>query len=163
MGMRDGSLRVFQVSYQAPFWKEISIYVCKHKKIPAEWIEDLKFSPDGKYLLVTSHNNFSYLFEVPNFDKPISVFGKSSSYITHVDWSLDSCAVRTNDGSYELLYYSIPDGKQLTSGASQFKDEVWQTQSCVLGWATQGIWQAGYDGSDINHADRSNKPLSNGQ
>jgi hypothetical protein len=47
MGMRDGSLRVFQSSNQAPFWKEISIYVCKHKKIPAEWIEDLKFSPDG--------------------------------------------------------------------------------------------------------------------
>jgi microtubule-associated protein-like 6 len=90
LGMRDGSVRVFQVSYQAPFWKEISIYVCKHQKIPAEWIEDLKFSPDGKYLLVSSHNNFSYLFEVPNFDKPVKVFGKSSSYITHIDWSLDS-------------------------------------------------------------------------
>ena len=78
----------------------------------------MKFSPDGKYLIVGSHNNYSYLFEVPNFDKPCSVFGKSSSFVTHIDWSLDSQSVRTNDASYEILYYSIPDGKQLVSGAS---------------------------------------------
>lgn len=118
MGMRDGSLRVFQVAYKAPFWQEIAVYKCEHKKIKGEWIEDLKFSPDGRYLIVGSHNNYLYLFEVPNFDKPVSVFGKSSSFIQHIDWSLDSSNVRTNDASYELLYYSIPDGKQLTSGAS---------------------------------------------
>jgi len=33
----------------------------------SEWIEDLKFSPDNKYLVVSSHDNFLYLFEVPNF------------------------------------------------------------------------------------------------
>jgi WD40 repeat protein len=27
-----------------------------------EWIEDLKFSPNGEYLLVGSHDNFLYLF-----------------------------------------------------------------------------------------------------
>jgi len=27
----------------------------------------------------------------------------------------------------------------------------------------QGVWQPGQDGSDINHADRSNGPLANGQ
>jgi hypothetical protein len=42
----------------------------------------------------------------------------SSSFITHIDWSLDSNSLRTNDGSYELLYYNALDGQQLKSGAS---------------------------------------------
>ena len=39
---------------------------------------------------------------------------------------------------------------------SNYRDEHWQTWTCVLGWPTQGIWEPGLDGSDINSADRSN-------
>lgn len=90
MGMRDGAVRVYNTAATAQGWTMISSYLCKHKKIPAEWIEDLKFSPDSQYLIVTSHNNFMYLFATPNFDTPVKQFGNSSSFITHVDWSLDS-------------------------------------------------------------------------
>jgi len=34
-------------------------------------------------------------------------FGLGSSFITHMDWSLDSSILRTNDGSYELLFYDV--------------------------------------------------------
>jgi len=67
-------------------------------------------------------------------------FGVSTSFITHLDWSISSDVIRTNDGSYELLYYSIPDGKQNKNGASAYRDTEWATNSCVLGWAVQGIW-----------------------
>lgn len=101
VGMRDGSLRVYQTTSQ---WKLVYM-----KKISKEWIEDLKFSPDGSYLAVGSHDNKIYLYSVPAFER-VKVFGKSSSFITHIDWSLDSSAIRTNCGSYEILYYTIPDG-----------------------------------------------------
>ena len=39
VGMRDGSLRVYSTAQQ---WKLVYM-----KKISKEWIEDLKFSPDG--------------------------------------------------------------------------------------------------------------------
>lgn len=117
VGMRDGSLRV----YNTQNWR---IQYCK--KISKEWIEDLKFSPDGNYLAVGSHDNKIYLYEVPAF-RLAKKFGRSSSFITHIDWSQDSAAIRTNDGSYEILYYSIPDGTQDTSGASDFKNEPWHT------------------------------------
>ena len=71
-----------------------------------EWIEDLKFSPDGTKLAVTSHNDRIFMFNVPNFTE-FKAFGKSSSFITHLDWSMDSQNIRTNDASYELLYYSV--------------------------------------------------------
>jgi WD40 repeat protein len=100
VGMRDGSLRVYNTST----WKIVYM-----KKISKEWIEDLKFSPDGQYLAVGSHDNKIYLYSVPAFAQ-VKKFGKSSSFITHIDWSLDSSAIRTNCGSYEILYYTIPSG-----------------------------------------------------
>jgi WD40 repeat protein len=56
----------------------------------------------------------------------------------------------------------MPEGMQDTSGATNTRDTQWATQSCVLGWACQGIWQPGQDGSDINHADKSNGALDDG-
>ena len=80
VGMRDGSLRV----YNSSTWKIVYM-----KKISKEWIEDLKFSPDGKHLAVGSHDNKIYLYSVPDF-RQVKKFGKSSSFITHIDWSQDS-------------------------------------------------------------------------
>ena len=51
-----------------------------------EWIEDLKFSPDGKHLAVGCHDNYVYLYSVPAF-KMLKKFGKSTSFVTHIDWS----------------------------------------------------------------------------
>ena len=76
--MRDGSLRVYSTAQQ---WK--LVYA---KKISKEWIEDLKFSPDGKFLAVGSHDNKVYLYSVPELQR-VKAFGRSSSFITHIDWS----------------------------------------------------------------------------
>ena len=103
-----------------------------------------------------------YLFAVPSMSL-VSSFGKSSSYITHLDWSLDSNVLRTNDGSYELLYYDVKEGKQDTSGATAYRDEKWDSHTCVISWATQGCWQSGMNGTDINQCDRSNKPVKGQQ
>lgn len=125
-------------------------------------IEDLKFSPDGNYLVCGAHDQKLYLYSVPDF-KAIKTFGRSSASVLHIDWSLDSQAIRTNDASYEILYYSMPDGQQNTSGATSFRDEEWATQSCILGWAVQGLWQPGQDGTDINHAAKSHGPIDDNQ
>lgn len=93
--------------------------------------------------------------------KPKS-FGKSTSYITHIDWSLDSQSIRTNDGSYEVLYYNVSAGKQDPNGVNSFRDETWATGTCTFTWGSIGIWQSGQDGSDINHCDRSHGVVSDG-
>ena len=87
VGMRDGTLRIYAYSL-----KEIKLIYLK--KISPEWIEDLKFSPDGSKLVVGSHDNFLYVFDMStdpkgNVSMAMKKFGKSSSYITHLDWSLD--------------------------------------------------------------------------
>jgi WD40 repeat protein len=95
--MRDGSLRIYQTST----WK-----MTYKKKISNEWFEDMKFSPNGEFLAVGSHDNSIYVFSMPTMALHKKI-GKSSSYITHLDWSVDSAAIRTNDGSYELLFYEV--------------------------------------------------------
>ncbi|KAJ3198954.1 Echinoderm microtubule-associated protein-like 1, partial [Clydaea vesicula] len=48
------------------------------------------------------------------------------------------------------------DGKRITS-ASSLRDVKWHTQSCILGWPVQGIWEKGMDGTDVNWCDRNPK------
>ena len=82
VGMRDGSLRVYNTSNdQLVYMKKIT-----KSKRNDEWIEDLKFSPDGKHLAVGCHDNYVYLYSVPAF-KMLKKFGKSTSFVTHIDWS----------------------------------------------------------------------------
>lgn len=37
-----------------------------------------------------------------------------SSYITHIDWSLDGRLIQSNCGAYELLYFDAQTGKQVS-------------------------------------------------
>jgi len=73
VGTMGGLLRVFTAMDVAPFWVEAECCEITTKDSgmtrKMEWIEDLKFSPDSKYLAVTSHNDRIYLFECPNFIK----------------------------------------------------------------------------------------------
>jgi len=125
------------------------------KKSPMkDWLEDLKFSPDQKYLAVSSHDKNVYVFAFPKVE-PHCTFSASTSFVSHIDWSLDSRFIRTNDGAYEVLYYDVSTEKQDPSGANNHRDTVWSTATCPISWATQGIWARGIDSSEINHCDRS--------
>jgi len=42
----------------------------------------------------------------------------------------------SNDASYEILYYNVDSKKQDLAGATNYKDEKWDTYTCMLGWAS---------------------------
>jgi WD40 repeat protein len=123
IGMRDGSLRIYavmQTEIKLIYLKQVSQQKASLMQAGIEeWIEDLKFSPDGSKLVVGSHDNFLYLFDMSGQQPTLlRKFGNSSSFITHIDWSLDSKFIRTQDGSYFILYYDVDTGKQIPGGAS---------------------------------------------
>jgi WD40 repeat protein len=73
-----------------------------------EWVEEIRYSPDGEKLAVGSHDNFIYLYNVVEsgaYTKYARCKGHSS-YITCVDWTLDSSIIRTVCGAYELLFFN---------------------------------------------------------
>ncbi len=120
-----------------------------------EWIQDLKFSPDGSKLAVANHDNKVYIFDVAGGYALKATCSGHSSYITHIDFTADSKFLQTNCGAYELLFWNAETGAQDPSGATNLRDAEWSTWTCVLGWPVQGIWPAFADGTDINSVDRS--------
>jgi len=112
LGMRDGSIRVYHVDFGRDGTAKCQLKY--RQKVSKEWIEDLKYSPNDKYLAIGSHDNKIYVYSSSKGSviksksgKPYGG-GKSTSFITHLDWTEDSSAIRTTDGSYEILYYVMP-------------------------------------------------------
>ncbi|MGH0132992.1 UNVERIFIED_CONTAM: hypothetical protein FKN15_059554 [Acipenser sinensis] len=143
LGMKDGSFTVLRV-------RDMTEVV--HIKDRKEVIHEIKFSPDGSNLAVGSNDGLVDVYAVAQRYKKVGECNKSSSFITHLDWSVDSKYLQTNDGAGERLFYKMPSGKHLTS-----KDEIkgihWATWTCVIGPEVSGIWPKYTDINDINSVD----------
>uniref|UniRef100_A0A8C0DBB3 Echinoderm microtubule-associated protein-like 3 n=1 Tax=Balaenoptera musculus TaxID=9771 RepID=A0A8C0DBB3_BALMU len=123
-----------------------------------EQLSVMRYSLDGTFLAVGSHDNFIYLYVVSENGRKYSRHGKCtghSSYITHLDWSPDNKYIMSNSGDYEILYWDIPNGCKLIRNRSDCKDIDWTTYTCVLGFQVFGVWPEGSDGTDINALVRS--------
>ena len=126
-------------------------------KDPKEWIETIRFSPDGKWLAIGSHDNGIYIYDASTYslkDKG----NKHHSYITALDWSCDSTHLHTTSGDYELLFWDVNASGKITqdpNGASGLCDEEWATFSTPFGWPVQGIFGGVIDYTHINRVARS--------
>ncbi|XP_023850705.2 echinoderm microtubule-associated protein-like 1 isoform X2 [Salvelinus sp. IW2-2015] len=72
-----------------------------------EQLSVIRFAPDGNFLAIGSHDNYIYIYVVGESGRKYSRLGKCSghsSFITHLDWSVDSQYLVSNSGDYEILY-----------------------------------------------------------
>uniref|UniRef100_A0A669BPX8 EMAP like 2 n=1 Tax=Oreochromis niloticus TaxID=8128 RepID=A0A669BPX8_ORENI len=120
-----------------------------------EIISNVKYSPDGNFLAVASHDNFVYIYAVTENGRKYSRVGKCtghSSFVTHVDWSKDSHYLVTNSGDYEILFCKC---------CSTVFIALVLTLPLALSFCffvflcLAGIWPDGADGTDINAVCRS--------
>jgi len=100
----------------------------------AEWIEAMVYSPCAKYFAVGSHDNNVYLCDTKAYKK-LAVLKGHSSFITAIDFSLDSKYLRSVCGAYELLFFNVGTKKRDPSGASNTIEQVWADQTCKFGWS----------------------------
>lgn len=126
-----------------------------HQK--GNWIEAMSYSPNGKTLAVGTHGIAVVLLDVDAGYKVKKTLKKSNAVLTYLDWSKDSRHLRTNDKGYELLFYDI-DQKNLKNSKQNtyptaLKDVEWASNSCILTWETQCIWDTDMDGSDVHGVD----------
>ncbi|XP_063217797.1 echinoderm microtubule-associated protein-like 2 isoform X3 [Bacillus rossius redtenbacheri] len=123
----------------------------------AEPIQVVRFSPDGALLALGSRDNNIYVYQVSEEARKYSRVGRCSghsSFITHLDWSVDGQFIQSNSGDYELLYWNASLCRQIPQ-SSDMRDVEWDTNTCTLTFATIGIWPEGADGTDVNQCDRS--------
>ncbi|KAF3844892.1 hypothetical protein F7725_008055 [Dissostichus mawsoni] len=115
------------------------------------------YGPDGNFMAVGSHDNYIYIYAVAENGRKYSRVGKCSghsSFITHLDWSVDSQYLMSNSGDYEILYWIPSVCKQVVS-VETTRDIEWITHTCTLGFMVFGLWPDGSDGTDINAVCRS--------
>ncbi|XP_043099627.1 echinoderm microtubule-associated protein-like 3 isoform X2 [Puntigrus tetrazona] len=123
-----------------------------------EQLSVMRYSPDGSFLAVGSHDNFIYIYNVTEGGRRYTRFGKCtghSSFITHLDWSKDGKYIMSNSGDYEILYWDVTSGCKLLRNRFESKDREWASYTCVLGFHVMGVWLEGSDGTDINALCRS--------
>ncbi|XP_005172258.2 echinoderm microtubule-associated protein-like 3 isoform X1 [Danio rerio] len=123
-----------------------------------EQLSVMRYSPDGSFLAVGSHDNFIYIYSVTEGGRRYTRFGKCtghSSFITHLDWSKDGKFIMSNSGDYEILYWDVASGCKLLRNRFESKDREWASYTCVLGFHVMGVWLEGSDGTDINALCRS--------
>uniref|UniRef100_A0A8C1YN05 EMAP like 3 n=1 Tax=Cyprinus carpio TaxID=7962 RepID=A0A8C1YN05_CYPCA len=123
-----------------------------------EQLSVMRYSPDGSFLAVGSHDNFIYIYNVTEGGRRYTRFGKCtghSSFITHLDWSKDGKYIMSNSGDYEILYWDVASGCKLLRNRFESKDREWASYTCVLGFHVMGVWLEGSDGTDINALCRS--------
>jgi WD40 repeat protein len=122
-----------------------------------QWISDVKFSGDGRTIIICSHDCKVYMYDWSSEKKSLSLrcnFTKHHAAVSHVDISTDGQYFQSTCNAYELLYGECLTGKQVPH-PHQLKDMKWDSWTLPLGWPVQGIWAPGMDGTDINSVSRS--------
>ncbi|XP_011697899.1 PREDICTED: echinoderm microtubule-associated protein-like 2 isoform X6 [Wasmannia auropunctata] len=136
-----------------------------HHSDGSEPMQVVQFSPDGSLLALGSRDNYIYIYQVNEdatkysrvgrcMPKRIRRHGGHSSFITHLDWSVDGQYLRSNSGDYELLYWNPGVCRQIPQ-SSMLRNVDWATHTCVISFETIGIWPEGADGTDVNNCTRS--------
>uniref|UniRef100_A0A8C6U2F1 EMAP like 1 n=1 Tax=Neogobius melanostomus TaxID=47308 RepID=A0A8C6U2F1_9GOBI len=105
-----------------------------------EQLSTMQYGPDGNLLAVGSHDNYIYVYAVSEKGRKYSRVGKCSghsSFITHLDWSVDSQYLVSNSGDYEILYWIPSVCKQVVS-VETTRDIEWASHTCTLGFHVFG-------------------------
>ena len=96
----------------------------------------MRYSPDGKWLAIGSHDNYVYIYDTVRYTKK-SRDWKHSGAVLGLDWSKDSTAIKTHGGEHDLLFWNVDQNGKIsanTSGARGLKNEEWSTYSTHFGW-----------------------------
>jgi len=164
IGTNDGELVVYETRQLSRVaFVDLNKYARQQiVKKWGNWIQTIKYSPDGRYLAVGTHGSVIVILDARNNYTPIDMnnaqkaLDKHNSAILQVDWSADGKHMRSNCRAYELLFWNMKDpintSAQETS-ATAMKDVQWHTQSCPFTWATMGIFDPSQTGTDINACD----------
>lgn len=107
-------------------------------------ISAIKWSPSGDIIAVGSYDWNIYLYRVEEGEGFVKCFctyvlKKHKASIETFDFTSDSSILRSNCAAFELVFWNINDGSILRP-PSKARDLKWDTQSCSLTWATQGLW-----------------------
>lgn len=106
-------------------------------------------------MAVGSHDNHIYVYNVEDNYSLHANFSKHNSFVTALDWSVDSSFIRSICGAYEKLYFNVNTKEFDANGLQNTKDLTWASTTIKKGWEVEGCKPLSEDGSHINGVDIS--------
>lgn len=132
----------------------------KNKKAEIEAVQYLRFNEDGTLLAAAHMDSNLYIYNVEGGQggQILLQQWEGLPHIaapTHVQWSKDSKIVKTITRDYEIVHWKVDvkTRKGTFSPRIPDPDEIeWTGDPLVAGWDCQGLYQPGFDGTDLNDA-----------
>jgi len=125
-----------------------------------EGVSYLRWSNDSTLLAAAHMDSNLYVYSVADIesDEPKLEQWKGLNHVaapTNVQFSEDNKIVKTLTRDYEIAHWTLDleekKGKFLSKTPDP--DEIkWADDPLIAGWDTQGLYQAGWDGTDLNDA-----------
>eukprot|EP01084_Bolivina_argentea_P273583 466066_1 len=132
----------------------------KNANAEIEGVAYLRFSNDSKLLAAAHMDSNLYIFSVDGIGSAAPTLEQwpPMSHIaapTNVQFTADSGVVKTLTRDYEIAHWTLDakkkKGKFLTKQPDP-DDTEWADDPLIAGWDTQGLYQSGWDGTDLNDA-----------
>ncbi|CAL8272598.1 unnamed protein product [Merluccius merluccius] len=152
IGMKNGEFIILLVA---------SLKIWGKKRDRRSPIQDIRFSPDSRYLAVGSTESAVDFYDLtlgPQLNR-INCCRDIPSFVMQMDFSADSAYVQVSTGAYKRLVYEVPSGKQITEQV-HIDRITWATWTSVLGDEVIGIWSRNTDKADVTCACVSHSGLS---
>jgi len=151
--------KIYYIPYESFTVKQTYQSIFKTEK---QWIQELKISPDCKYVAYGAHGGVSKV-EILNVNPDsaknnLTQYGilnpRFTSALTHLDWSQDSNFVVCNSLAFELKFLNISSKNLIAASAAV--DIDWNTWTCLFGFPVQGIWPPDSTNYVVNYTCMSN-------
>lgn len=120
----------------------------------------MRFSHDSLSLAVMHMDSNGYIFGInPKYDgtnvlakmwpKPI----KHTGAPVHCQWNVDGTFLKTFNRNYEVCHFKVDKKKKAVKFHPNVTDPdvvEWYGDPLLAGWDVQGMYQSGWDGTDLN-------------
>jgi len=123
-----------------------------------EGIEFLRFSPNGDYLAAAHGDGHCYIIAVQVGDEEKITLKQWKGLVhraapSHLQWSRDGKLVKCLTRDYEVAHWMLDFGKKTGEFLTKIPDPdkvQWDGDPLVAGWDVRGLYQKGWDGTDLN-------------
>ncbi|CAM9122646.1 unnamed protein product [Ascophyllum nodosum] len=115
-------------------------------------ITDIKWTSDGQSLGMGAADGKVYVYSTSDRYSLTAVLTTHNSPIVALDFSKDGRYVRSTCQAYEFFSHEASTGMVIPA-ASRLKNLEWATQTVLFSWASQGIWPAEADGTEVMSAE----------
>ena len=120
-----------------------------------EIVTDVTYSPDGEYFASASYDQMIYLYRASQEYELLYCLTGNSSSVEHLLFSSNSAVLASNSKDNQMLFYEVQTGARVTR-QSKLRDLDWDQWTLKMGWHAMGVWDPGYDLTDVNATCQSN-------